>query len=87
MVDNISNRLWSRAIISDDPLQIVDKWWVPLTRDQHHLYVHLHVPVSTFYTTQQLRKLHRQFAHPSTVKLYNLLKRAGLEAFDSNTIH
>ena len=49
---NISNRHWNRAIIFDDPLQIVDKWWISLICDQHNLYVHLHVPVSTFYTTQ-----------------------------------
>ena len=78
MVDNISNRLWHRTIISNDLLEIVDKWWVPHVRDQHHLYVHLHVPMTTFYTTQQPRKLHRQFAHPSLVKLYNLLWKAGL---------
>ena len=50
MVDNISNRLWNRVIILDEPLEFVDKWWVPLIRDQYHLYVHLHIPVSTFYT-------------------------------------
>ena len=87
MVDNISNRLWNRVIISEDPLEFVDKWWVPLIRDQHHLYGHLHIATSTFYTTQQLCKLHRQLAHPSPVKLYNLLKRAGLKAVDSNTLH
>ena len=52
IVDNISNRLWYRVVISVDPLEIVGKWWVPLIRDQHHLYVHLHVLISTFYTTQ-----------------------------------
>ena len=68
MVDNISNRLWNRVITSDDLLQIVNEWWVPLIRDQHHLYVHLYVPVLTFYTTQDFRKLHSQFAHPAPVK-------------------
>ena len=87
MVDNISNRLWHRIVISNDPLEIVDKWWVPLIRDKHHLYVLLHVPMSTFYTTQHLRKLHRQFAYPSPIKLYVLLKRAGLEAVDNNTLN
>ena len=58
-----------------------------LTCDQYHIDVHLHVPMSTFYSTQQVRKLHRQFAHPSSVKLYNLLRKAGLEAVTSNTPH
>ena len=52
MVDNISNRLWHRIVISEDPYEIVDRLWVPLIRDQHHLYVHLHVPVSILYTAQ-----------------------------------
>ena len=34
-------------------------------------------PSHTFYTTRQLEKLHRQLAHPSTTKLYELLKAAG----------
>ena len=87
MVDNISNRLMHRVVISVCPLEIVDKWWVSLIRDQHHLYVHLHVPTSAFYTTKQLRKLHPQFAHPLPVKLYYLLKKAELEVVDSNTLH
>ena len=87
MVDNISNRLWQRIVISNDPLDIVNKWCVPLIRDQHHMYVHGQVPTYTFYTTKQFRKLYRQFAHPSPVKLYNLLKRAGNGALYSNTLH
>ena len=30
--------------------------------------------------------MHRQFAHPSAGKLYNLLKQAGLEAVDCSTL-
>ena len=26
MVDNISNRLWDRIAVSNDPLEIMDKW-------------------------------------------------------------
>ena len=40
----------------------------------------------TFYTTAQLQKFHRQFAHPSAGTLYNLLKKAGLEAVDAKTM-
>ena len=49
IVDSISNRLWHRIVISNDIFEIVDTWSVPLIRDQHHLYVHRHVPMSTFY--------------------------------------
>ena len=31
MIDIISNRRWHRIVISNDPLGIVDKWWVQLT--------------------------------------------------------
>ena len=42
-------------------------------------------PHFLFYTTTQLEKMHRQFAHPSASKLFNLLKRAGTEAVDAKT--
>ena len=87
MVENTSNCLLYSIELSNDPLEIFDKWWVPLICDQHHPYLHLHVSMSTFYTTQQLHKFHRQLAYPSPVKLYNLLKRAGLDIVDSNTVH
>ena len=38
-----------------------------------------------FYTTAELRKSHHHFADLSDGKLYNLLKKAGLEAADPNT--
>ena len=57
-----------------------------LNRVNDHIYVQMYVPSCTFYVTQQLEKLYRQFAHPSSKKLYNLLKRAGLEAVDSDTL-
>ena len=87
MVDSISNRLCHRIVHSNNPLRIFEKWWIPLIRDQHRLYVHLHVPTSAFYNTKQLLKLHQQVAHPSPVNLYNLLKKAGTKAVDSNTLH
>ena len=40
-----------------------------------------------FYATTQLAKMHRQFAHPSASKLFNLLKRAGTEAVDAKTFN
>ena len=87
MVDNISNTLWLHIVISNYLLEIVDKWRVPLIRGQHHLYVHLDVRISRFYPMQYLRRLHRQFAHLSPVKVYNILRKAGLEAVDSSTLH
>ena len=60
MADNISNRLLYLIVLSDDPLLIVYKRRNPIIHDQHHLHVDLHVPMSTLYTTQKLRKLHRK---------------------------
>ena len=85
---NVTNRLVHRAVLSrpGEPLQYEDRWSVPLTRQNGHLYARMRFMNYTFYTTAQLQKLHRQFAHPSAGKLYNLLKRAGLEAVDSKTL-
>ena len=43
-------------------------------------------PESIFYTSAQLLKLHRNFAHPSSQTLYNLLERAGLEIVTPKTL-
>ena len=39
-----------------------------------------------FYAMKRLRKLHKQFAHPNADKLYNLLKIAGLEGVNLQTL-
>ena len=41
----------------------------------------------TFYTTQQLHKLYRQYALSSPVKLYNILKKDRLKVAHSKTLH
>ena len=46
----------------------------------------MRLPSTTFYTAAQLSKLHLQVAHPSALKLYNLLPRAGLEAAVKDTL-
>ena len=43
-------------------------------------------PESIFYTSAQLLKLHRNFAHPSAQNLYNLLERAGHEIVAPETL-
>ena len=86
VIDNVTNRLWKRIVVSYDPLKFIDELSMGLRRMNDHIYVQVHVPNCTFYTTQQLKKLHRQFAHPSTTKLYTQLQRAGLEAVDADTM-
>ena len=86
--DNVTNRLVRRNVISrtSDGLEFEDTWHVPIFRHDGHLYTKMSFPTSTFYTTTQLRRFHKQFAHPSAAKLYNLLRRAGLQAVDSDTL-
>lgn len=40
----------------------------------------------TYYTLIQLQKMHKQFAHPLEIKLYNMLKNTGLEAVDAKML-
>ena len=86
--DNVTNRLVHRQVISrpGELLFYKDRWSVPLVRHDNHLCAKMRFPRSTFYTTAQLQKMHRQFAHPSAGKLYSLLKQAGLEAVDCSTL-
>ncbi len=86
--DNTTNRLVHRLIYdrSSESIDYEDKWAVPIIRNDGHLYSRMSFPSFTFYTSVQLHKLHRQFAHPSAEKLYNLLQRAGLEAVTPETL-
>ena len=67
--------------------QYKDQWHITLTRYDVHIYAPLKFLRCTFCKLSQLLKMHRQFAHPSAEKLYNLLKIAGLGAVDSSTLH
>ena len=85
---NVTNQLFHRQILSKkgDPLIFIYKWSTPLTRHDNHLYEEMAFPTTVFYTTAQLRNFHHQFAHLSDGKLYNLLKKAGLEAVEAQTL-
>jgi hypothetical protein len=51
-------------------------WTLPLVRQQGHLYLKCYPHSETFYSRQQLYRLHKHLFHPSADKLLNLLKRA-----------
>lgn len=50
------------------------------------MYVTMALATPTFYTTEQLTKIDRQFAHPSAEKLYQLLRRARTEDTTMETL-
>ena len=76
----------NRITTNKDPLRFEDIWKIKHTRKDDHLYVPLSTPIQLFYTMAQLGKLHKQFAHPSAIKLFNLLKSAGTRAVTSKTL-
>lgn len=49
-------------------------WSFPLTRKLGHLY--LEWEYKTFYTSEELLKVHNHFFHPESGRLYSMLKRA-----------
>jgi hypothetical protein len=53
-----------------------EKWHMPMQRQKGHIYLQWDPGVELFFTRAELIKVHRQFHHPSTNKLMNLLKRA-----------
>ena len=57
-------------------LESKDGWSLPLIRHDGHIYLEWEQLQTTMFSTIELRKLHRQFFHPSADKLYNLIKRA-----------
>ena len=50
------------------------------------MYAPLSTPIQLFFTMAQLRKLHKQFAHPSVTKQYDLLKSAETKAITPKTL-
>ena len=72
--------------MNERPLEYCDEWSMPLHGVDSHLYAKMSIPSQIFYTSAQLRKLHRQFCHPLAEKLYNLLKTAGVEAVTPKTL-
>ena len=81
VADTVNNRLVHLRKGESKPI-----WHVPLTRADNHVYAEMLLPPQVFYTTDQLRKLHKRFAHPSADKLYQLLKRASREHVSSETL-
>lgn len=77
--DTTCNRLAKRICVNDYPHDsvFVDEWYIPMWRvASNHLYVGVGAPHQTCFTKAQLMKLHKQFFHPSSQKLFNLIKRA-----------
>ncbi len=75
----ISNRLIKRIPIfkENGEIEYLDIWSIPLTRAKSsHLYEKMDLDVPVFFTRDQLSKLHRQFHHPSSEKLFKLLSRS-----------
>lgn len=70
----VTNTLIKRIIKND---KSIDLWRIKLVRaDSKHLFAQLQMPQITRFSRVQLQKLHRQFFHPSTEKLSNLIKKA-----------
>ena len=57
---------------------------IPVVRKFGHMYIEWD-SAAVLFTRSELKKIHRQFKHPSTDKLMNLLKRSKLKDVDRNT--
>ena len=74
VADNVENKLRSRTL----------GWSIPISRRRGHLYIDWRLKEALF-TRSELNKLHRHFWHPSSAKLYNLLKRTHPEETNEDT--
>lgn len=63
-----------------------EKWRVSVERKHGLIYWDWPDTAETFFTRPQLERLHRHLLHPSTRKLYNLLRRAKPEELSSDTM-
>lgn len=82
----VTNQLIRRTLVDDGNNSYgMGEWHIPLTGFGGHLYAPYPVSVLIRFTKQQVPKLHRQFFHPSSFKLYNLLKKSRPEDTTSET--
>lgn len=63
----------------------VEEWSIPLMRHYGHIYVAFSFPSCVYFSITNLQKIHRQFAHTTVDKLYQLLKRARPEETTAET--
>ena len=89
VVDTVSHSLRKRVPVKDsaDVTHFVDLWSIPLLRSRsNHVYAGICTSVPVLFTKPQLQKLHRQFFHPSAMKLFNLLRKARPEEATTETL-
>lgn len=78
----VSNSFITRRIVdckNTSQSYLIDDWSAPLKRHEGHLYAEMSLLVRTLFSKAQLLKLHRHFFHPSSEKLYRLLRKASPE--------
>lgn len=59
--------------------------WSVVAKDDQHSFIRWNSSTQCYYTTIELRRLHRQFGHPHTEKLINLLRWDDIQSIDKNT--
>ena len=57
-----------------------------LLRKGGHVFARTATPKSTFYTVEELKKLHRQFAHLSAASLFKSIRNAGKTEVSQDTL-
>ena len=87
IVDNASNWLWHRGVISDELFEIVDRWRIPLIRDQNHICIRIHVPTLTSIPHSNKKKVSPWIRSSLISEVFIFFTKAGLEAFDRHTWH
>ena len=78
--DTVTNRIWNRIIISQNPHQFIDEWSVQMIHAGEHLYVPLKAPLQSFYAVAQPNKIHKQLSRPAAARIYELLKTADIRS-------
>lgn len=73
----VMNKLIKRIPDDSSESGYKDIWNVPLYKaSSGHLYAKMECAIPIHITKMQLARLHRQFSHPSTDKLFNLIRKA-----------
>ena len=64
-IDTLDKHKLNVLSVENELHSVVFGWTLPLIRQQGHLYLKWHPPSETFYSRQQLYRLHQHLFHPS----------------------
>lgn len=67
---------WNILTVENEVVSVPESWTMPIVRKSGHMFLEWNQYFTQNFSKAQLHHLHLHFMHPSSTKMYNLLRRA-----------